>query len=171
MIIYKIGNIDCKISWIDFLCLETTDNNKIYKSDFTDFAHLYEYIDYNIKKIKKLTFDNLEYTLKNGLLHNLYNESILKHTIESDAYFKGTSRKFYIHGKEVWNKNAPVKKLNDFLTGEIYHYEEITFKRTDYDSTPKYRRKEGIDYKKHYINLGDLMKKESRAKKLNKILE
>ena len=73
MILYNIGKIECKLEWDKFLSLVC--NGKLYKTDFEEFSELYEYIDKNIKNITKITFDNYEYTLKNGVLHNLYKEA------------------------------------------------------------------------------------------------
>ena len=52
MILYKIGDIDCKINWDDFLSLTFKSETK-YKSDFESFSHLYEFID---KKYNKIVF-------------------------------------------------------------------------------------------------------------------
>ena len=48
------------------------DNNKKYKSDFIDFANLYEYIDKTKKSISHILLDGYEYFLEKGVLHNLY---------------------------------------------------------------------------------------------------
>ena len=173
MIIYNIGEIPCKIDFNDFLSL-TTDVKK-YKSEFYSFADLYEFIDKNITKITNILFDNYEYTLENGKLHNLYGPAITKFTSsDSDYVPKGTkSYWFYIDGKLVCDQlnDRGCKKIENFKNNEIFHYEEITNKKSEVDQITGifYRRKEGIDYIKHYINLEYRIKKDQRKKKLNQI--
>ena len=72
MIYYKIGDKECEIDWKQFLCIETKNNKKIYKSDFKDKSSFYEYIDKNITKISTILFDGCKYILENGVLHNLF---------------------------------------------------------------------------------------------------
>ncbi len=67
---YNFGEKPCKIEFDDFLSI-TTDI-RMYKSDFKDFSELYEYIEKNLNKITHILFNNYEYFLEKGLLHNLY---------------------------------------------------------------------------------------------------
>jgi hypothetical protein len=172
MIIYKIGNIDCKINWDDFLSLTFNSETK-YKSDFESFSHLYEFIDKNIKDITKLYFNNYEYILENGLLHNLYGHATLRHNNGEGPFPTGSSRKFYIHGRLVSDTNENVrgcKNLESFEKGELFYYTEITNKKGGRDENGVfYRRTEGIDYKKEYIDLQKLRELDKRHKKLMRI--
>ena len=172
MINYKFGNIECKISFDDFLSL-TINNVRKYKSDFKQFSELYEFIEKNKKLISHVLFDGYEYILEKGLLHNLYGPAIIKHCDDKSAYFRGTTKYFYIDGKCVFNQldGRGCKKLEDFQNKDIFHFQELTGKKSEKDEiTGKmYRRKEGVDYKKIYINLEERIKKDQRKKKLLQI--
>lgn len=160
MINYKIGDVECKLGFEDFLSL-IYNGKKLYKSDFKDVAEFYEFIDKNIKNISELIFDNYTYTLEDGLLHNLYGPATFKYM--KDSYFPGPSRRFYIKGKLISrDSGAPCQKLEDFEREEIHYHQEITGKI----SKPGDRRREGIDYIKHYYDLKLLRQKDQRKQKL-----
>ena len=172
MIKYKFGEIECKISYDDFLCLVHNDIKK-YKSDFKDMPELYEFIDKNIKDITRMIFDNYEYYLQNGKLHNIYDAALIKYNVESpylDKTIEKTSR-FYIDGRLVLDSISKPKgcsKLEDFKNAEIFFYEELTYKLSDRDPLTglMYRRREGVDYIKTIIHLDDRIKMDQRYKKL-----
>lgn len=163
MIKYKFGNIECKIDFKDFLCL-TVNDIKRYKSEFKEFSDLYEFIEKNIKQITHIIFDGYEYFLKNGLLHNLFGPSIIKYT--TDGYVQGTSMFFYIDGKLVQDDLRTIgrgcKNLEDFKTKNIFHYKEISNKKTEKDINTGlyYKRKEGIDYIIYPIDLNKKIRKQ-----------
>jgi len=178
MIYYKFGDIDCKISFKDFLSITIDDKPftiKKFKSDFKEFSELFELIEINKKKISNILFDNYEYILQKGLLHNLYGPALIRHNDSDDTYFKGTSRRFYIDGKLVYcgpsHDDRGCKKLEDFQKGEIYFYEDITGRQNGRDESTgrMYRRQEGIDYKKYPIDLQFRLKIDQRKKKLQKL--
>jgi hypothetical protein len=171
MIKYKIGDIDCKISFKDFLSL-TTNTTKFYKKDFKDFYSLYEFIEFHLKEIRHILFDNYEYVLYNGKLHNLYGPAITRHEEDKNAFMQGTFYKFYIDGKLVYTQIG--KKCNnteEFKNKKIFHFEELTNKKNGVDdnSGKYYRRKEGIDYKIYPINLNFKIKLDQRRKKLEQL--
>lgn len=171
MINYKFGDIECKMSFKDFL--KITYNNTIkYKSDFKEFSELYELIEKNKKQISHILFDGYEYIIEKGLLHNLYGPALIKHN-DKDEFYIGTVNYFYIDGKKVFNSIDGIGciKLEDFQNKDIFHYQELTGRKSGMDEiTGKmYRRKEGVDYKKIYINLEERIKKDQRKKKLLQI--
>lgn len=174
MIKYKFGNIECKISFNDFLSI-SYNNIKRYKSDFNNFAELYELIDKNLYNIYHILFDGYEYFLEKGILHNLYGPALIKHNDDKSSMFQGTSLWFYIDGKLVHSDTHIMiergcKKLEDFQNEKIFHYEEITNKKSGRDENCIFqRRQEGIDYKIHFINLKNRIKKDQRKKKLKLI--
>jgi hypothetical protein len=172
MIVYKIGEADCKISFKDFLSITYKDGKK-YKSDFKEFSELYEFIEKNKKKISNIFFDGYEYVLEKGVLHNLYGPALIKHNDDPSEFFKGTSRWFYIDGKKVYDSmdNRGCRKLEDFQKKEIFHYEEITGKVSgrDEETGRWYKRQEGIDYKKYPIDLRERINIDQRKKKLQKL--
>jgi len=171
MIHYKFGEIICKISFKDFLKINY-DNITKYKSDFKEFSELYELIEKNKDKINKILFDGYEYILQKGKLHNLYGPAIIKHN-DKDDFYKGTLEYFYIDGKKVHNKLdlRGCTKIEEFQSKDIFHYQEITGKKTGRDEITgvMYRRQEGIDYIKTSINLKERIKKDQRKKKLQQI--
>jgi hypothetical protein len=166
---YNFGEKPCKIEFDDFLSI-TTDI-RMYKSDFKDFSELYEYIEKNLNKITHILFNNYEYFLEKGLLHNLYGPAIIRHNNEN-AYFKGTSNYFYINGKlvhdDIKTTERGCKKLDNFQNMQIFFYKEITGKKNEIDvlTGKRYRRIEGIDYEIQYINLNEKIKLDQRKKKL-----
>ena len=169
MIVYNF-NRDCKISFENFLCLTICDK-KMYKSEFKDFASLYEFIDTKINKISHILFDGYEYFLKKGVLHNLYGAAYIRHCDDPKEIFQGTSRWFYIDGKLVSDQNEGIrgcKRLEVFEKEEIFFFEEISNKQTERDilTGKVYRRKEGIDYIKHPIDLKSRRTIDQRKKKL-----
>ncbi len=175
MIRYNFG-IECDISWNKFLYLETDQSIKTYKKDFKEFSELFYFIDTNKKHISKLLFDGYEYTLENGLLHNLYGPAKIKHTEKEDnKIYYGTSVWFFINGKIVTDKleyKRGCKKTSTFENGNIFFYEEITNKKSGIQTNGSfYRRKEGIDYQRHFIDLKKLREKDIRKKKLEQINE
>jgi hypothetical protein len=127
MIKYKFGDVECKISFDDFLSL-TINNVKKYKSDFKQFSELYEIIEKNKKQISHILFDGYEYILEKGLLHNLYGPAIIKHSDNKSAYFQGTSMWFYIDGKLVHDNldDRGCKNLINFQHETIFHYKKLT---------------------------------------------
>jgi len=172
MIYYKFGEISCKFSFKDFLKI-TYDNTIKYKSDFKEFSELYELIDKNANKISNILFDGYEYIIEKGKLHNLYGPALIKHH-DKDEFYKGTVEYFYIDGKNVFNDKLDGRgctKLEDFQNKDIFHYQELTGKKSGRDEiTGKmYRRQEGIDYIKTPINLKERIKKDQRKKKLQQI--
>lgn len=172
MIIYKFGEIDCKISFKDFLKITIKDLVK-YKSDFKEFSELYEFIEKNKNKIINIFFDGYEYYLQKGLLHNLYGPALIKHNDDPSQFFQGTSRWFYIDGKKVYDDlgGRGCRKLEDFQNKNIFHFKEITNKTSgrDPDTGKFYRRKEGVDYKIYPINLKERIKIDQRKKKLERL--
>lgn len=122
MIEYKIGDLDCKLDWDNFLVLETHSKTKLYKKDFNNFPELYEFLDKNIKHIKKLIFDNYSYKLKNGLIHNLNGYAFSKYVKGGYGGDKMVHR-YYINGKMVYHfdvKNRPVTCNLEFFTSKIF---------------------------------------------------
>ena len=176
MIYYKFGNIDCKISFKDFLSITIEDTPftlKKYKSDFKNFSELYELIEINKKKITNILFDGYEYILQKGVLHNLYGPALIKHCDDPKAYFQGTSRWFYIDGRLVYDSldDRGCRKLENFQKKEIFFYEDITGRKSGVDENTgrMYRRKEGIDYKIYPIDLQFRLKIDQRKEKLKRL--
>ena len=172
MIKYNFGEIECKISYDDFLCLECDDIKK-YKSEFKDIPDLYEFIDKNIKDITHMIFDNYEYYLQNGKLHNLYGAALIRYNVESTYLSKPIekSSRFYIDGRLVLDSISKPKgcsNLEDFKYSEIFFYDELSYKLSGRDPLTGmlYRRKVGVDYIKTMINLDDRIKMDQRYKKL-----
>lgn len=174
MIYYKFGDKNCKIDFLDFLCL-IFDNKKIYKSEFENFSDLYEFIDKNKCHISYLLFDNYEYYLERGVLHNLYG-SAYSRIVDNDNEYNPKGYKneyFYIDGKLVCDKldfKRGCKKECDFKNNEIFHIQRITDNEPGRDKNGKfYRLKEGVDYIKTTINLKERIKIDQRKKKLLKL--
>jgi len=169
----SIGEIKCKINFDDFLYLKFNGDKK-YKSSYNTFPELYEFIDRNINKITYMKFDNYEYFLENGFLHNLYGPAHIKYSTTQTA-FSNIGQKifhYYIDGKIVHDKldDRGCRKKVDFK-GEIFFYEELTNNKSGRDSSGKlYRRKENIDYRKTIINLNERIKIDQRNKKLKKLI-
>jgi len=165
MINYKIGDIDCKIKWEDFLSLIINDEIK-YKSDFESFPQFYEFLDKNIKTITKLLLDGYEYILENGVLHNLYGPSTLKYNDGSSYLPESISKRFYIKGRQVFNYISDIRgciKMDDFENCEIFYLTILT--------DVKSRRKEGVDYTREIIDLKKLRELDKRKKKLGRIVD
>jgi len=115
------------------------------------------------------------YTIENGVLHNLYGPAMSRHTDNKEVFMKGSFFKYFINGKIVYDVNSYPKhttKLKNFENKEIFHFEEITGKKSEKNLTTMkwYRRKEGVDYKKHYLNLKQLREQDIRKIKIKKIL-
>lgn len=172
MIMYKFGEIPCRIEFDDFLSI-TTDTKK-YKSDFKDFSCLYEFIEKNLNKITQISFDNYEYYLEKGVLHNLYGPAHIRYTTE-DSYLskKGTKIDwFYIDGKLVFDNkdrdNRGCRTLSDFKTNRIFHLKILTTNESRYNPITKRtnRSQDGIDYIKTYIDLDQRIKLDQRKNKL-----
>lgn len=171
MIKYKIDQVECRISFQDFLSLNTKDK-KLYKKDFETFYNLYEFLEFNLKEITHILFDNYEYILQNSKLHNLYGPASIKHVEDKNAFMQGTFYKFYIDGKLVYTEiGKKCNNMDEFQNKKIFHYEEITNKKSSRDEvTGKwYRRKEGIDYKIYPINIKKRIELDQRRKKLEYI--
>ena len=176
MIEYSFGERKCKLDWNDFICL-TENTDKKYKSQFPNFATLYEYIDTMKKDISHILFDGYEYFVENGVLHNLYGPAIIRYLEKGDYVAAGTkSYSFYINGKLVYNDPVDIKrgcrKIDDFEKGKIFFYEDLTFKEYDYidpNTGRRYRRQEGIDYIKTPIDLENRRFLDQRKKKLKQI--
>lgn len=168
---YKFGDIPCRIEFDDFLSI-TTDTKK-YKSDFMDFSYLYEFIEKNLNKITQISFDNYEYNLEKGVLHNLYGPALIRYTTE-DSYMskKGTKIDwFYIDGKLVFDNrdtNRGCRTLSDFQKNRIFHLKILTTTENRYNPITKRtnRSQDGIDYIKTYIDLEQRIKIDQRKKKL-----
>jgi len=175
MIKYNFG-IECEISWNKFLCVNMGEERR-YKQEFENFNEFFYFLEHNKRTITKLLFDGYEYILQNGLLHNLYGPAKLRHKEKEDGDpFFGTTKWFFINGKLVTDKlenYRGCKNLEDFENNEIFFYEEVTGKKSGRDEKTGqlYRRKEGIDYIKHPINLESLRQKDIRKKKLDQIDE
>jgi len=172
MIKYRLGEIDCKISFEDFLSL-TCNGDKKYKSEFRDMSELYEFFDKNIKRISNILFDGYEYYLQNGILHNLYGSALIRYNVNSPVLVSPIEciNRFYIDGRLVLDDMSRPKgcsKLEDFNNKEIFFFEELTYKISGRDPLTGliYRRKEGVDYIKTIINLNDRIKIDQRYKKL-----
>lgn len=171
---YKFGEIPCKIEFDDFLSI-TTDIKK-YKSEFKDFSYLYEFIEKNLNKIIQISFNNYEYYLEKGVLHNLYGPAHIRYTTQ-DGYMskKGTKIDwFYIDGKLVYDNRDTGRgctKLSDFQTNRIFHLKILTTTESRYNPITKRtnRSQSGIDYIKTYIDLGQRIKLDQRKKKLQYI--
>ena len=174
MIEYPLGDRKHKIDFNKFLSLTIKGEIK-YKSDYKDFAQLYEFIDKNIKNISKLLFDGYEYILENGVLHNLYGPAYIRINDNEKSYTAVVGQKilwFYIDGKLVYDKldKRGCKTEEDFNKKYIFFYEELTNKIYNPSIGPSTRRKEGIDYKKIPINLEERRKIDQRGKKINKLM-
>jgi len=172
MTIYKFGDVECKISFNDFLVLILNNDSKFFKSDFKDFSELYEFIEKNKMKIYHIIFDGYEYLLENGLLHNLYDAATIKHCEDKSSYFQGTIKRFYIDGKKVYDAldDRGCKNISDFKNNDIFHFVDITGKKSGRDNNGNfYRRKENVDYKIYPINLKSRIDKDQRKKKLKQI--
>jgi hypothetical protein len=175
MIKYNFG-IECDLSWNKFLCVDV-NSERMYRQDFVDFNELFYFIEKNKNHITRLLFDGGEYILENGLLHNLYGPARVRYIEKEDDHsyiIKGTTEWFYINGKLVSDQQDFVrgcKNKKDFENNEIFFYEEVTNKQSGRDKSTGiyYRRKESVDYIKHYINLEKLRKQDIRKKKLIKI--
>jgi hypothetical protein len=169
MIEYKFGNIKCKLDFDNFLSV-TTDIKK-YKSDFNSFSELYEFIDKNKNEITHLFFDNNEYILEKGLLHNLYGPAHIRFNDKNSYLGQTKSLLFYINGKLVHDKldDRGCKSLEIFINDDIFFYSELANIKQERLNNKYYRPKENIDYIKNYINLNELIKKDIRSKKLKKI--
>lgn len=175
MIYYNFGR-KCLISFEKFLSIKIKDK-KLYKSDFKEFSELYELIDKNVNDVSHILQDNYEYYLENGVLHNLYNPALIKiHSENSSFYTPGTqSDWFYINGKLVCDDiKKPYRgctKLENFENDEIFHFKELTNKKSGIDEKTgkRYLRKEGIDYKKNVLNLDKLRENDLRKQKLNEL--
>lgn len=171
MIKYKFGERYCDISFDKFLSLIYNDSEK-FKSDFENFSVLYEFMVKNINDISKMLFDGYEYYLEKGVLHNLYGPALVKYCDDKQAYFQGTSNWFYIDGKLIQDDIGTIdrgcKKLEDFKSKEIFHYKDITGKKSYRDIlTGKwYRRIEGVDYEIYKIDLQKRIESDQRKKKL-----
>lgn len=178
MIEYNFGKL-CKLDFNKFLSITTYEDIKIYKSDFKYFSELYEFIDKNKNKLSNILFDGDEYIIEKGVLHNLYGAAHIRYNDEnSNLYMSGTkSLYFYIDGKLVHDNidviDRGCKTLVEFNNKEIFFYDELSNKKSEVNpQTGKmYRRREGVDYIKHIINLKDRIKKDLRKKKLLKINE
>jgi len=173
MIKYKFGDISCELDFNKFL--KIIIKNKIkYKSDFKYFSELYELIEKDINDISHIIFDNYEYILENGVLHNLYGPALIKYNNEHDFY-NGISNWFYIDGKLIYDDVRYVKRgcrnINSFKDNEIFFFEELSNKKSGRDPITKkfYRRTEGIDYIKTIINLDDRIMVDQRKIKLKKL--
>ena len=178
MIEYSFGENKCKLDWNNFLCV-TENNIKVYKSDFKDFAEFYEYIDVLKEKISHLLFDGYEYVLENGVLHNLYGPAIIRYNEKGDYITAAGSKTyfFYINGRLVCDKldDRGCRKIEDFKKGEIFFYQELSFKELNskdpITGLRHRKRQEGIDYIKTPINLQHRITLDQRKKKLKQINE
>ena len=169
MIHYKFGEVECKLSFKDFLSI-TTKSSKKLKREFKNFYELYEFIELSKKEIIHILFDGYEYTLEKGILHNLYGPAYIRY--DEDGFMPGPKRFFYIDGKLVCDEmDKKCSKLEDFQTKDIHHFEEITGKQSGYDEKTglRYRRLEDRDYKIHSINLKQRIKIDQRKKKLQRL--
>jgi len=169
MITYHFGDKDCKLDFKDFLSI-TTDIKK-YKSEFDSFSKLYEFIETHKKEITHILFYGYEYFIENGVLHNLYGPAYIRYNDPTTDRFSLGSKSiwFYINGKLVQDNlnTRGCKKLQDFQNGDIFFFRELTYKKSNFNNVgPLYRRKEGVDYIKDYINLENLTKIDQRYKKL-----
>ena len=174
MIEYYLGEKKCKIDFDGFLSL-THKGNKLYKSNFKNFPNFYEFIDKNKKHISHMLFNNNEYFMEGGVLHNLYGAAHIKINDSETAFtpIGTTILYFYIDGRLVYDKLSTrgCKKIGDFLDKEIFFYEELTNQKPGKDSNGKfYRRKEGIDYIKTIIDLSERVKFDQRNKKIKKLV-
>lgn len=149
MVSYKIGYIECFFKFEDFISLEC-DFKKYYKCDFIDFSSLIKFIDENIKQITKIVFDNKQYVLENGLLHNLYGPSITVYPTPG-GHNKNTIKRYFINGNII-ESGGDIDILSDkiFKNGNIYYKDNKN--------------------KKVYIILDDLIKQDIRKQKLKRIL-
>jgi len=94
---------------------------KHYKSDFSDLSKLVKYIDNNINIITELILDNNQMTLKDGLIHNLYKQSL--HRYIDSGYTKGMYSYYYYHGHRLFTDNGTnIKNENELISDDIYYY-------------------------------------------------
>ena len=166
MVQYSFSDRKCNLSWNTFLSLDI-NKDRLYRKDFKDFYALYEFIDLNKTKIKHLLCDGEEFFIRKGELHNLTGPAYIR--IDEKGLFPGPCKWFYINGRMVCEMGGNAcKKLDVFLKGEIFFYEEISGKQNGKDEiTGKYyRRKEGIDYIRTPVNLRFLSRKE-KLERLN----
>jgi len=174
MIEYFLGEKKCKIDFDDFLSLKFK-GKILYKSDFNTFSELYEFIDKNKMEISYMLFNNNEYFLERGVLHNLYGPAHIQLNDKKDS-FVGLGYKyfyFYIDGRLVHDKldTRGCKTNKEFNNEEIFFYNELTNKKAGRDSSGNfYRRKEGIDYIKTSIDLLERIKFDERGKKIKKLI-
>jgi len=173
MIDYSLGEKKCKINFDDFLSLKFK-GKILYKSSFKDFSELYEFIEKNKNNISHMLFDNYEYFLERGVLHNLYGPSHIKINDNEHAFVPigHKSLYFYIDGKLVCDKmdTRGCKKLDIFQNNEIFFYDELTNKKSGKDLNGNfYRRKENIDYIKTPIDILERIKFDERGKKIKKL--
>ena len=172
MIMYKFLDVECKIDFESFLSIDAV-TGRLYKKDFESFYTLYEYIEFNLKDITHILFDNYEYFLNHGKLHNLYGPAYKNYNITSEIFINPINiNKFYIDGKlvcdDIGNPRKGCSRLEFFKSREIFFYKELTNKKSGKDDiTGKwYRRKEGIDYETTIINLSERIKIDERRLKL-----
>ena len=172
MIEYYLGDKKCKIDFDSFLSL-THKDNKFYKSAFKNFPEFYEFIDKNKNNISHMIFDNNEYFMERGVLHNLYGAAYIRTTIKDMPVLPmGTVIEyFYIDGRLVHDhldiRERGCKKIGDFLNKEIFVFKELTNKKSGKGSDGKYYiRKENVDYIKTVIDLDERIKFDQRSKKI-----
>jgi len=167
---YKFGEVECKLSFRDFLAISTTILPKKLKREFKNFYELYEFIEIYNHQITHILFDGYEYTLEKGILHNLYGPAYIRY--DEDGIMPGPRKFFYIDGKLVCEEmGQKCSNLENFQTKDIHFFQELTGKQSGYDEKTRlrYRRKEGIDYKIYPINLKHRIKIDQRKKKLQRL--
>jgi len=156
MIRYDLGDGCYNISWDNFLSL-THNCDIYYKSHFNTVSDFFEFLDINIKNISRLLFDNCEYILENGKLHNLYDYA--KATYIETGILPGWYFSFYIYGKLLYGHyqpNVKICNLTDFNKSNMF-----TLK---YDPVSK---KDNIQT---FINIDELRKQDIRLKKIKRLL-
>ena len=145
MIMYKFLDIECKIDFNNFLSIDSI-TGRLYKKDFNSFSDLYEHIDLNLNDITHILFDDYEYYLNHGKLHNLYGPAYIKYSTTSECYTNSFAvYKFYIDGKLVYDSindiNKGCNKIEWFKTKEIFFYKKLN-NYSDIDIIPSnYHRK------------------------------
>lgn len=158
MIRYDFGEECYNISWDNFLSL-THNCDIYYKSHFNTFSDFFEFLDINIKNISRLLFDNCEYLLENGKLHNLYNYAHARYVAE--GYQPGWYYDFYVFGKKLYESNHTGGKIRN-----IIQFNTLNMCTLKYD--PKLTRKS--DNIITPVNIVELRKQDIRLKKLKRLL-
>jgi len=166
MILYKIGDVENKIDYDTFLCL-IHKGEKMYKSSFTSFAELYEFLDKNINHIDELIFNDLHLYLEDGVLHNLYGPAVIQHLDpKTNPINSDIRRRYLINGKFLFSQDyKKIINRKEEFEGPVCFIDIIKKHK------PSERQKEGEHYIKTNIDLEHLRKIDKRKRKLKRIIK